>query len=219
MAYKMKIISTNISKVITILHNKKEIKTGIFKSVTDNEIVITKTNIIGDEQADLVNHGGEHKAVYAFSSDHYEYWKKELKNEKLSFGMFGENFTISNLSEKDIHIGEQFRIGTALLEVSQPRVPCFKLGIALDNKSILKLFTQHHCTGVYFRVIEPGIVKKDDELIIEKEVEHNISIKKLFQAYFDKSYIDYESVLSEAYSLKELAPEWKEKIRKKLSIN
>ena len=219
MAYKMKIISTNISKVITILHNKKEIKTGIFKSATDNEIVITKTNIIGDEQADLVNHGGEHKAVYAFSSDHYEYWKKELKNEKLSFGMFGENFTISNLSEKDIYIGEQFRIGTALLEVSQPRVPCFKLGIALDNKIILKLFTQHYCTGVYFRVIEPGIVKKDDAVIIEKEVEHNISINKLFQAYFDKSYIGYESILSEAYSLKELAPEWKEKIRKKLSIN
>ena len=215
----MKIVSTNISKVKTIFHNNKEIKTGIFKSPTSNEVVITKTNIIGDQQADLINHGGEHKAVYGFSSAHYEYWIKELKNEKISFGMFGENFTISNLSEKDIYIGDQFRIGTALLEVSQPRVPCFKLGIALDNKSILKLFTQYYCTGVYFRVIESGVAKTGDQVILEKEAAHEISIRTLFQAYFDKSYIDYKSVLSEAYSLKELAPEWKEKIKKKLSLN
>ena len=215
----MKIVSTNISKVKTIFHNNKEIKTGIFKSPTSNEVVITKTNIIGDQQADLINHGGEHKAVYAFSSAHYEYWIKELKNENISFGIFGENFTISNLSEKDIYIGDQFRIGTALLEVSQPRVPCFKLGIALDNKSILKLFTQYYCTGVYFRVIESGVAKTGDQVILEKEAAHEISIRTLFQAYFDKSYIDYKSVLSEAYSLKELAPEWKEKIKKKLSLN
>ena len=117
----MKIVSTNISKVKKIFHNNKEIKTGIFKSPTTNEVVITKTNIIGDQQADLINHGGEHKAVYAFSSAHYEFWIKELKNENISFGMFGENFTISNLSEKDICIGDQFRVGTALLEVSQTR--------------------------------------------------------------------------------------------------
>ena len=215
----MKIISTNISTIKTIFHNKKEIKTGIFKSPTFNKIAITKLNIIGDEQADLINHGGEHKAVYAFSSGHYEHWKKELKNKNISFGMFGENFTISNLSEEDIYIGDQFRIGTTLLEVSQPRVPCFKLGIALDNKSILKLFTQYYCTGIYFRVIEPGVAKTGDEVILEKEAAHNISIRKLFQSYFDKGYIDYKSVLSEAYCLKELAPEWKEKIKKKLSLN
>lgn len=214
----MKIISTNISKSKTILHNGKEIKTGIFKVPTCDEVIIDKMNIIGDEQADLIHHGGEHKAVYAFSSNHYDYWQDILKNKDLSSGMFGENFTIANFSEESINIGDQFRIGTALLEVSQPRVPCFKLGIALDNKNILKLFTQNYCTGVYFRVLEPGTAKTGDIVSVERRATHDISIKKLFQAYFDKNYVGFESILSEALTLNELAPEWKEKLKKRLSI-
>jgi MOSC domain-containing protein YiiM len=214
----MKIISTNISKVRTIFHNGKEIKTGIFKEPTCDEVVIENMNIVGDEQADLIYHGGEHKAVYAFSSNHYDYWKDILENKRLSSGMFGENFTISNFSEENINIGDQFRIGTALLEVSQPRVPCFKLSIALENKSILKLFTQHYCTGVYFRVLEPGIAKTGDIVSIERKSTHDISIKKLFQAYFDKKYVGFESILAEALTLNELAPEWQEKLKKRLSI-
>lgn len=214
----MKVISTNISKIKTISYNNKKVETGIFKSPTSNEVTISTMNIVGDEQADLINHGGEHKAVYAFSFDHYEYWKKELQNKTLTSGMFGENFTITNLSEENINIGDQLRIGTALLEVSQPRVPCFKLGIALDNKSILKLFIQNYCTGIYFRVLEPGVTKTGDVVTIEKKTTHNISVKRLFQAFFDKDYVGYESILSEAYYLNELAPEWKEKIKKKLNI-
>lgn len=213
----MKIISTNISKAKTILHNGKEIQTGIFKVPTSDEVTIEKVNIIGDEQADLINHGGAHKAVYAFSFDHYDYWKGVLGNKNLSSGMFGENFTISGFSEDNIHIGDQFRLGTALLEVSQPRVPCFKLGIALDNKSAPKLFTQHYCTGVYFRVLVPGIAKTGDLVSIEKKTAHEISIKTLFQAYFDKKYVGSEAVLSEALDIDELAPEWKNKLNKRLS--
>ena len=214
----MKIISTNISRTKTVFHNGKEIKTGIFKVPTCDEVIIEKMNIIGDEQADLIYHGGEHKAVYAFSFNHYDYWKDILENKNLSSGMFGENFTISNFSEENINIGDQYRIGTALLEVSQPRVPCFKLGIALDNKNILKLFTQNYCTGVYFRVLEPGMAKTGDMISVEKKSTHDISIKKLFQAYFDKKYVGSENILSEALALNELAPEWKEKLKKRLSI-
>jgi MOSC domain-containing protein YiiM len=214
----MKIISTNVSKAKTILHNGKEIRTGIFKVPTCDKVIIEKINIIGDEQADLINHGGEHKAVYAFSANHYDYWRSALKNNNLSSGMFGENFTISNFSEENINIGDQFRIGTALLEVSQPRVPCFKLGIALDNKEVLKLFTQNCSTGVYFRVLEPGMAKTGDTVSIEKKSTHEISIKKLFQAYFDKKYLGFEDILSEALALNELAPEWKDKLKKRLSI-
>lgn len=214
----MKIISTNISKVKKIIHNGKEIRTGIFKVPTCDKVIIEKMSIIGDEQADLIYHGGEHKAVYAFSSNHYDYWKDTLKNKDLSSGMFGENFTISNLSEENINIGDQFRIGTALLEVSQPRVPCFKLGIALNNKNVLKLFIQNYCTGVYFRVLEPGMAKTGDIVSIEKKSTHDISIKKIFQAYFDKKYVGFENILSEALALNELAPEWKDKLKKKLSI-
>ena len=212
----MKIISTNISKCKTIIHNGKAIKTGIFKEPTCAEVIIEKMNIVGDQQADLVYHGGEHKAVYAFSSNHYDYWKEVLGNQDLCNGMFGENFTISNLSEEDINIGDQLRIGTALLEVSQPRVPCFKLGIALDNKDILKLFTKNYCTGVYFRVLQPGVAKTGDSVFVEKKATHGISIKKLFQVYFDNKFVGFESILSEALALNELAPEWKDKLKKKL---
>ena len=214
----MKIISTNISKIKTVIYNGKEVKTGIFKTPTNEPVVIEKLNIIGDEQADLVNHGGIDKAVYAFSHNHYEYWQKSLENEGLSSGIFGENFTISDLDETNIHIGDQIRMGTALLEVSQPRVPCFKLAIALNNKQSLKLFTQYYHTGVYFRVLEQGITKTGDAVTIEKKATHNISVKTLFQAFFDKQYPGYESVLLAALELPELALEWQTKIKKKLAI-
>ena len=214
----MKIISTNISKIKTLIHNGKEVKTGIFKIPTNEPVVIEKLNIIGDEQADLVNHGGVDKAVYAFSHNHYEYWQKALENENLSSGVFGENFTISDLDEANIHIGDHIRIGTALLEVSQPRVPCFKLAIALNNTNSLKLFTQYYCTGVYFRVLEQGVAKTGDSVVIEKKASHDISVKKLFQAFFDKKYVGYEDILLEALTLPELAVEWQEKLKKKLAI-
>lgn len=189
----MKIISTNISKSKTVLYNGKELKTGIFKVPTYDEVAIETLNIIGDEQADLIYHGGEHKAVYAFSFNHYDYWKDVLENRNLSNGAFGENFTVSNLSEENVKIGDQFRFGTALLEVSQPRVPCFKLGIALNNKNAVKLFTKNYCTGVYFRVLEPGITKTGDTVFFEKRSDHDVSIKNLFQAYFDRNYVGARS--------------------------
>lgn len=214
----MKIISTNISKSKIVKYNGKELKTGIFKVPTCDEVSIEKLNIIGDEQADLINHGGEHKAVYAFSYNHYDYWKSILENKNLSSGMFGENFTITDLSEEKLKIGDQLRFGTALLEVSQPRVPCFKLGIALNNNNAVKLFTKNYCTGVYFRVIEPGKAKTGDSVIIEKNSDHNVSVYNLFRAYFDRSYTGSEALFSQALALKELAPEWKSKLIKRLSV-
>ncbi|CAM4394878.1 MOSC domain-containing protein [Shewanella denitrificans] len=214
----MKIISTNISKSKTISYNGKDVKTGIFKVPTCDEVTIDTFNIVGDEQADLIHHGGEHKAVYAFSSNHYDYWKGILANKNLSYGAFGENFSVSNLSEEDVKIGDQFRFGSTLLEVSQPRVPCFKLGIALNNANAVKLFTKNYCTGVYFRVLEPGVAQTGDTVSIEKHATHDISIKKLFQAYFDRNYVGLERVFSKALDLETLAPEWKDKLAKRLSI-
>jgi MOSC domain-containing protein YiiM len=216
--FNVKVISTNISKVKTVLHNGKEVKTGIFKLPTSGEVAIETFNIIGDEQADLIHHGGEHKAVYAFSADHYDYWKDALDNPQLCYGAFGENFSVSNLAEEEVKIGDQFRFGSALLEVSQPRVPCFKLGLALNNANAVKLFTKNYATGVYFRVLEPGVAKTGDTVSIEKRAAHDISVKTLFQAYFDRDYEGLESVFSQALALQTLAPEWKEKLQKRLAI-
>lgn len=213
----MKIVSTNISRAKTVQYNGKEIKTGIFKVPTTEPVAIEELNIVGDEQADLINHGGAHKAVYAFSAEHYDYWRGVLENGKLSAGVFGENFTVSDLSEDAIRIGDQLRFGTALLEVSQPRVPCFKLGIALGNKMAPNLFTRNYCTGVYFRVLEPGVAKTGDAVTLVKQSAHSISVRALFQSYFDKDFAGATDVLSEALGLDELAPEWKVKLTKRLS--
>ena len=215
----MKIISTNISKIKTVTFEGKEVKTGIFKTPTADEVTIEQCTIIGDEQADLKNHGGEEKAIYAFSSDHYDYWKDLLGNSDLANGAFGENFTITNLNESEVMIGDQYRLGTALLEVSQPRVPCFKLGIALNNKDAVKLFTKSYCTGVYFRVLETGVAKTDDTVSLVKKASHNISIKNLFQAYYDRSFEGSERLFAEAFALPELALEWKDKLEKRLSFS
>jgi len=200
-----------------VIYEGKEVKTGIFKKPAQSEILISKTGITGDEQADLKNHGGLHKAVYAFSADHYRYWETLLGHE-LPYGVFGENFTVTNLSEETICIGDRLSFGTALLEVSQPRIPCFKLGIALKNKNAPKLFTQSCCSGVYFRVLEPGVVKAGEAVLLQKRADHGISVKKLFQAYFDKGYRNSESIFSAAYVLDELAPAWKKMLAKKLAI-
>ena len=165
----MKIMSTNISKIKTLTFEGKEVTTGIFKNPTADEVIIEQYHIVGDEQADLKNHGGEHKAVYAFSFDYYDYWKSQLDNTQLTHGTFGENFTIANLDESKMMIGDQYRLGTALVEVSQPRVPCFKLGLALNNKEAVKLFTKSYRTGVYFRVLASGVAKTGDTLSLVKK--------------------------------------------------
>jgi MOSC domain-containing protein YiiM len=213
----MKIISTNIAKVTTMMHQGKAIRTAILKQPTIKEVSIERTCVIGDEQADLKWHGGEEKAVYAFSANHYPYWQQQLNNDSLSAGMFGENFTISDLAEEDIHIGDRFRLGSALLEVSQPREPCFKLALAVKDERILKLFTRRYCTGVYFRVIETGHAKTDDLVYCEHKENHGITVKKLFRAFFDNKYSDATQVMKTALTLPTLAPEWQEKLQTRLS--
>ncbi|MBQ4832281.1 MOSC domain-containing protein [Pseudoalteromonas sp. MMG010] len=214
----MRIISTNISPVKTLQYKGKIVKTGIFKQPTEQSVDINTFHIVGDEQGDLVNHGGVDKAVYAFSEGHYDYWRKTLNNPQLRYGVFGENFTISKLDEAQIAIGDKIRIGSALLEVSQPRVPCFKLAIALDNKDSLKLFTRYYRTGVYFRVLEPGQAKTGDSVIIQKKAQQSVSVMTLFQAYFDNTYPDKEAILHHALTIPELAQEWRLKLQKKLSV-
>lgn len=212
----MKVISVNVSSAEHVEYEGKTISTGIFKKPVKNSVVVSSLGIKGDEQADLINHGGTHKAVYAFSSDHYDYWRGVLNRPDLALGAFGENLAISNLDESQICIGDQFRIGSCLLEVSQPRVPCFKLGIALRNTRAPKLFTKSFRTGVYFRVVEEGTLNSGDDVLRHLSAPNSVSIETLFQAYFDKSYEGAESVFVEALKLDGLAPEWKEKLVKRV---
>ena len=205
----MELVSINISSIKTIELNGKKISTGIFKKPTAGSIYIGTENIAGDKQADLKNHGGKDKAVYAFSSDHYSYWASILKDPDLKPGAFGENLTISGLDEAQIHIGDIISIGKSLLEVSQPRVPCFKLGMALNNKNLPKLFIDHGATGVYFRVLEQGHIKPGDKVEVIKSEPSKVAVKSLFRAYFDNSFEEAINVIERAIDLSQLAEEWR----------
>jgi len=150
----MRLISINTSRPTQVEYQGKIISTGIFKKLVIGKVYVAKENLQGNQQADLKRYGGEHKVVYAFSFDHYEYWAEVLRQTKLSRGIFGENLTISGLDEANLHIGEQLSIGECVLEITQPRVPCHKLGIAVGNKDIPRLFIEHFATGIYMRVIK-----------------------------------------------------------------
>lgn len=212
----MKVISVNRSSKIKINYEGKIIETGIFKKPVTGSVTVSKTHIEGDEQADLKNHGGKDKAVYGFSSSHYLSWQAELNLSSLPYGSFGENLTISNLSESDIMIGDQFRIGSCILEVSQPRVPCFKLGIALGDKRMPRFFTQSAETGVYFRVIKEGAVTANDDVVLHASSSVSVSIKELFRSVFDKTYENSEQVIRKAVDCPALADEWALKLKQKL---
>ncbi len=213
----MNLLSINTSLPINIENQGKTITTGIFKKPVDGPVFVTKNNLTDDLQADLKNHGGEHKAVYAFSSDHYPYWSDVLQNSELKPGIFGENLTISGFDESILHIGDQLSIGTCILEITQPRVPCFKLGIAVKNKNIPRLFIENFATGAYLRVLQEGIIETGNTVKLIKESEFKVTIKTLFRAYFDKNYQAPRTVLERALLIPELSSEWRKKLSVKLS--
>ena len=213
----MRVISINVSKPQSVEYKGKNVLTGIFKTPIRGEVFIGKENIAGDEQADLSNHGGVDKAVYAFSNDWYDHWRDTLKNPSLKPGSFGENLTISSFCESDLYIGDQFSIGQCILEVSQPRVPCFKLGIALNDSKAPKLFTKSYRTGVYFRVIKEGTIESGDSVEKIRELPDSVSVETLFRAYFDKDYVGAHEVFTKAILIQELASEWKNMLAQRVS--
>ncbi len=210
----MKLLSINASKATEVKCQGKIISTGIFKKPVTTPLFISKEGLQSDQQVDLKNHGGEHKAIYAFSSDHYSYWSDVLQNTQLNAGIFGENLTISGFDESLLHIGDHISIGQCILEISQPRIPCFKLGIALKNKDMPRLFIDHFATGIYLRVLQEGSLEKGNKVEVIKEGALKLSVQSVFRAYFDKEYTESISIMEKALLIPELAPEW----RKKLSI-
>ncbi|MFY9688658.1 MAG: MOSC domain-containing protein [Candidatus Acidiferrales bacterium] len=181
----MKIVSLNVGKPRTVLDGDREVLTGIFKSPAPGPLLLRRLNLDGDCQADLRVHGGRTKAVYAYSSEHYEFWRKELPEQELPWGMFGENFTTEGLLEDSACIGDQFRIGEALVKVTQPRMPCFKLGIRFGRPDMVKRFLASRRSGIYFSVIEEGMVNVGDAIARIHEDDNRFSIADINRAYAD----------------------------------
>lgn len=159
-----RIISVNVGKPRTVGYNGRSFQTGIFKMPVEGPVQIRRCNVEGDIVADLRVHGGPYKAVYAYPSEHYSYWTNELALDALEPGAFGENLTTEGLTEETVHIGDQFRVGSAILQVAQPRMPCFKLALKFERSDMVRLFWRSRRSGVYFLVVQEGSVQRGDSI-------------------------------------------------------
>ena len=183
----MKVIATNISKGTIITWHGKEEKTGIFKVPTAEPIFLGKTDVDKDTVVDRKYHGGLDKACYLFSSDEYAYWKKLYPNLDWDWGMFGENLTIEGLEESQLRIGDIYRIGGALVQVSQPREPCYKLGIRFKTQNIIKQFIDRSHPGTYVRVLKEGLVSRGDNMVLVEQSENSLTIQQFYDLLFAKA--------------------------------
>ncbi|MBT9189725.1 MOSC domain-containing protein [Zobellia russellii] len=182
----MKIISTNIGSPTTITWNGKEELTGIFKYPVEAPLFLGKTDVANDTVIDRKHHAGVNKACFLFSTEHYEYWKSLYPSLDWNWGMFGENLSVSNFDESVIRIGDIYKIGSALVQVVQPREPCYKLGIRFQNQSILKQYIDYGFPGTYVRILEEGEVKVGDELLLVEQSQNTLTVKDFYQLLFTR---------------------------------
>lgn len=161
----MKLLSVNVGLPRDTSWRGRPVRTGIFKEPVEGRVETSGHGLAGDAQADLSVHGGVDKAVYAYPSEHYPYWSRELEVEPLPWGAFGENLSTEGLLEHEVGIGDRFRIGSVLLEVTQPRIPCQKLALRHGRPDMPKLFMQAGLSGIYFRILEHGSLRAGDEIV------------------------------------------------------
>lgn len=160
----MKVLSVNVGLPRLVEYNGEPVATGIFKKPVAGLVKVGEFNLEGDRQADLRVHGGYYKAVYVYPSEHYDFWRKELPEIEISFGMFGENLTTEGLLETNVKVGDRFRIGTAEFVVTQPRVPCFKLGIRFGRSDIIKRFARSGRSGFYLAIEKTGELESNNKI-------------------------------------------------------
>lgn len=182
----MKVISTNIGRPTRITWNGKEERTGIFKYPTQGALFLGTTDVEKDSVIDRKHHAGINKACYLFSADQYPYWEKLYPQLNWDWGMFGENLTIEALNETVIRIGDIFGIGTALVQISQPREPCYKLGIRFGTQEILKQFIDKGFPGTYVRILKEGEVRKGDELLLIEQSKNKLTVQQFYKLMFAK---------------------------------
>lgn len=213
----MKIISTNIAKPTTFIWNNEEVTTGIYKKPIHEPIYLGKEGVRNDEVSDRTVHGGEFKACYLFSEIHYQYWKYLYPKLDWNWGMFGENLTISNLDETQIYVGEIYKLGNAIVQITQPREPCFKFAYKFGTTDVLKQFIDHGFSGTYVRVIEPGFVKTGDTFKLIKPAENSLTTAQLFHLLFAKQ--KDQKLLNLAINNESLPSKKRDKLRSFLKTN
>jgi MOSC domain-containing protein YiiM len=204
----MRLLSVNVSRPKEVRQNDKIIGTGIFKESVPGRIMLRALNLDGDGQADLKAHGGVHKAAYAYSIENYEYWKRELERDDFRYGQFGENFTVEGMLEDVVHLGDVFRVGGAMVQISEPRAPCAKLALKMGLPQFPKRFLASERVGFYLRVLREGDVGAGDVIEqVEAEPERMTVRQFVHVAYFDEGNLEE---VRRALRIRTLPPDWRE---------
>jgi len=212
------LVSVNCGLPRQVSWRGRNVTTGIYKEPVKGRVALRTLNLDGDRQADLSVHGGALKAVYCYPLTHYEYWKAELPGRELPFGSFGENFTVAGLVEDSVQIGDRFAVGSAEIVVTQPRLPCYKLGIKFESDDMVKRFLASRRSGFYVAVVREGDVGAGDKMVMTYREPSSVPLPWIMRLYITKNYsrgdiADVQRVLT-AQALPE---SWKEYFREQLA--
>jgi MOSC domain-containing protein YiiM len=211
----MKLLSVNVGLPREVEWNGRTVRTSIFKAPVPGRMQVRKLNLDGDQQSDLTVHGGVDKAVYVYPSEHYAFWRRELPNADLNSGAFGENFTTEGaLDDQAVHIGDRFRIGSAEFVVTQPRMPCFKLGIRFGRPDMVKRFMHSGRNGFYFAVAKEGEVAAGDSIELLMRDENGVTIADIVDLYTADA--TEQDLLQRVSELTALPESWRAYFRKRL---
>jgi len=210
----MKVISVNTGRPREVHVNGDIVRTSIWKSPRDGRVHAAGVNLEGDEQSDLTVHGGQYKSVYIYPSEHYAYWRSQLSGVDLPWGIFGENLTIEGLLETDVLIGDRIGIGTAEFQVTQPRQPCFKLGIRFGREDMLKRFVASGRSGFYVSIVTAGDVGAGDAVRVLHRAADSVSVSDIFALKMGSTAS--ADALRRAASIDGLTPSWREHFRSRL---
>jgi len=208
----MQVISTNIGTSTTFTWNGKEEQTGIFKYPVTDALFLGQHDVSKDTVIDRIHHAGINKACYLFSADQYAYWKGLYPDLEWDWGMFGENLTVSGLDETRMRIGDVYKIGGAFVQVSQPREPCYKLGVRFGTQKVLRQFIDRNRPGTYVRILEEGEVQKGDAVELHVQSENTLTVQQFYKLMFAK---EKSKEILHLFMSNESVPEYKKERYKK----
>ena len=211
----MRVLSVQVGLPRAVTWHGKTVETGIWKEPVAGRVAVARHNLAGDRQADLSVHGGADKAVYAYPSEHYPWWRERLPGVELGWGAFGENLTVEGLREDRVSIGDRFRIGTAEFSVTQPRMPCFKLGIRLDRPQIVKEFLRSERSGFYFAIVREGELGAGDAIEVVHQADASLTVTDVVRLYVADA--PDRELLQRASELSGLPEGWRAEFRARIS--
>mgnify|MGYP001237715477 FL=1 len=210
----MKLLSINVGMPKEVFHENRTIRSAIFKTPVAGPVRVNALNLDGDQQADLTVHGGPSKAVYAYPSEHYDFWRKELPEIDFPWGSFGENLSTQGLLEKDLNIGDRLCVGSVELIVTEPRLPCYKLGVKFNRDDMVKRFLKSRRTGFYCAVLREGAINSGDAIHFLSRDDHHVTVADITRLYaFDRK--DF-AAMRRAIEVQALSESWRGYFRERI---